>query len=110
MESQVFDLEKILKDKDAEYAKSMAKVVESATADYAKLEQEHHSMINKMKDAEEKAKTKAEQKAKFEAEVLELKEKVRLLEAECIQSIGLAREEGKQEGQRELLDQVKTDF
>jgi hypothetical protein len=47
-----------------------------------------------MKDAEEKARTEAEQKAKFEAEVAELKEKVRLLEAECVKSIGLARDKG----------------
>ena len=89
MESQVFDLEKILKGKDEEHAKSMAEVVESAIADYAKLEQEHHNTINKMKDAEERARIEADLKVKFEAEVVELKEKVRLMEAECIQSISL---------------------
>jgi vacuolar-type H+-ATPase subunit I/STV1 len=98
MESRVFDLEKILKGKDEEHAKSMVEVVESAIADYTKLEQEHHNMINKMKDAEERARIEADLKAKFEAEVVELKEKVRLLEAECIQSISLTWEEGKQVG------------
>ena len=110
MESRVFDLEKILKGKDDEHTKAMAEVVENATTNYGKLEKEHHNAINKMKDAEEKARTEADLKAKFEAEVVELKEKVRLLEAECIQSIGVAREEGKQVGQQELLDQVKTNF
>ena len=110
MESQVFDLEKILKGKDEEHAKSMVEVVESAIADYAKLEQEHHNTINKMKDAEERARIEADLKVKFEAKVVELKEKVRLIEAECIQSISLTWEEGKQAGQQELLDQVKTDF
>jgi hypothetical protein len=57
-----------------------------------------------MKEAEERVKTEAEQKAKIEAEVAQLHEKVRLFEAECIQSIGKAREEGKQE----VLAKVKT--
>uniref|UniRef100_A0A2N9IWY1 Uncharacterized protein n=1 Tax=Fagus sylvatica TaxID=28930 RepID=A0A2N9IWY1_FAGSY len=105
MESRVFDLEGILKKKDVEHAKAMAEVVENAITNYGKLEREHHNAINKMKDAEEKARTEAEQKAKFEAEVFELKERVKLLEAECIQSISLAREEGKQARQQELLDQ-----
>ena len=95
MESRVFDLEKILKGKDDEHTKAMAEVVENATTNYGKLEKEHHNSINQIKDAEEKARTEADLKAKFEAEVVELKEKVRLLEAECIQSIGVAREEGK---------------
>jgi hypothetical protein len=67
-----------------------------------------------MKDAEEKARAEAEMRSKSEAEVSELKEKVRLLKAECIKSISLAREEGiqvgKKAGQEEVLDQVKTNF
>uniref|UniRef100_A0A2N9EQ94 Uncharacterized protein n=1 Tax=Fagus sylvatica TaxID=28930 RepID=A0A2N9EQ94_FAGSY len=53
--------------------------------------------IQKMKDAEEKARAEAELKAKMEAKVVKLQGKVRLLESECIQSISQAREEGKQE-------------
>ncbi len=64
MESRMFDFEEILKAKDNEHAKAMADVVESATADYGKLEKEHHSLINKLKDAEEKARNEAEEKAK----------------------------------------------
>lgn len=41
-----------------------------------------------MKKVEEKATTEAEQKAKVEAEVAKLQEKIKLLESECIQSIG----------------------
>jgi hypothetical protein len=67
-----------------------------------------------LKDAEEKARIEAEQKAKAKAEAVELNEKVKLLEAECLRSIGLAREEGIQEGkkvgQEELMEQVRTDF
>jgi Fic family protein len=50
-----------------------------------------------MKEAEGRAKIEAKQKAKMEAEVAQLQEKVKLFEAKCIQSIGKAREEGKQE-------------
>jgi hypothetical protein len=75
----------------------MAEVMESATANYTALEQEHFKALHNMKEAEERAKTEAEQKAKMEAEVAQLQENVRLLEAECIQSIGKTWEEGKQE-------------
>jgi hypothetical protein len=76
MESRVFDLEKILKGKEDEHAKAMAEVVESATTNYGKLEQEHLITINKMKDAEEKARAEAEQKTEKEAELEQLQERV----------------------------------
>ena len=63
-----------------------------------------------MKEAEERAKTEAEQRAKMEAEVALLQEKVKLLEAECIQSIGKAREEGKQEVMAEVKAQLQGVF
>ena len=110
MESRLHDVEQILKVKDDNHTKAMAEVLENATTNYAVLEKKHHKIINLIKDAKEKARTEAELKAKMEAEVVELKEKVRLLEAECIKSIGLAWEEGKQAGQQELMDQVRTDF
>jgi hypothetical protein len=114
MESRVHDLDKAIIDKDEEHSKAMADVVAESIANYKRLEKEHHDTINKMKDAEEKARAKAEMRSKSKAEVSELKEKIRLLEAECIKSIGLAREEGiqvgKKAGQEEVLDQVKTDF
>ena len=69
MEFRVFDLEKILKGKEEEHAKAMAEVVESATANYGKLEQELHRTINKMKDAEEKVKAEAKQKVEKEVEL-----------------------------------------
>ena len=108
MESWIYDLDKIITDKDDDHAKAMADVVEESTANYKKLEKEHHDTINKMKDAEEKAKAEAELRSKSEAEVVDLKEKVRLLEAECVKSISLAQEEGLQEGkqvgQQEVLE------
>ncbi len=54
----------------------MAEVVESATTNYGKLEQEHLITINKMKDAEEKARAEAEQKTEKEAELEQLQERV----------------------------------
>uniref|UniRef100_A0A2N9IK78 Uncharacterized protein n=1 Tax=Fagus sylvatica TaxID=28930 RepID=A0A2N9IK78_FAGSY len=101
MESRVLDLEKILQGKEAEHTKAMVEVVENATTNYMKLEQEHLRTINKMKDIEEKARAEDEQKTEREAELAQLQEKVMKLEAECIQSIGEAREEGKKEGKLE---------
>jgi hypothetical protein len=63
-----------------------------------------------MKEAEERVKTEAEQKAKMEAEVAQLQEKVRLLEAECIQSIGKAQEEGKQKVMAKVKAQLQGVF
>uniref|UniRef100_A0A2N9HBU5 Uncharacterized protein n=1 Tax=Fagus sylvatica TaxID=28930 RepID=A0A2N9HBU5_FAGSY len=112
MEPRIYDLEEILKGKDEKHAKAMAEVVEDATTSYKKLEHEHHNNINRMKDAEEKARTEAKQKAKAEAKAADLKEKVKLLEVECVKSIGLAREEGIQEGkkvrQEEMMDQGRN--
>lgn len=109
MESRVYDLEKDLKRKEAKHTKAMAEALENATNDYAALEKQHHQTIQKMKDAEEKAKVEAMLNAKMDAEVAELREKMRLLEAECIKSISKAREEGKLEGLEEGKQQVRTE-
>ena len=79
-------------------------------ANYTALEKEHFKALNKMKEAEERARTEAEQKAKIEAEVVQLREKVRNLEAECIQTIGKAREKGKQEVMGEVRAQLQEVF
>ena len=64
-----------------------------------------------MKDAEEKVSTESELKVKIE---VELQEKIKLLEAECVKSIGEAREEGKkegkQEGKQEVLAEVREEL
>uniref|UniRef100_A0A2N9G542 Uncharacterized protein n=1 Tax=Fagus sylvatica TaxID=28930 RepID=A0A2N9G542_FAGSY len=101
----VFDLEKILQGKGPRW-----EVVESAITNYAALEQEHHKAINNMKAAEERARAEAKQKAGIEAKLVQLQEKVRKLEVECIHSIGEAREEGKIEGKQGVLAKVKADF
>ncbi len=63
-----------------------------------------------MKDAEEKASAEAELRSKKETEVAELQDKVRLLESKCIQSIGKAREEGKQELRAKVANQLQGVF
>ncbi len=63
-----------------------------------------------MKAAKERARTEAEQKVKMEVELTQLQEKVRKLEAKCIQSIGKAREEGKQEVLGEVKAQLQGVF
>ncbi len=64
-----------------------------------------------MKEAEEKAMTESEQKAKVESELVQLQDKIKNLKFECIRSIGEAREEGKREGKAEgkqlILEEVK---
>jgi hypothetical protein len=100
VEFKAYDLAKRLKEKEAEHTKAMATVLQ----DHEALEQEHRNTINKMKDAE------AVLRLKKEKEVAELQDKISLLESECIQSIGKAREEGKQEVRAEVAEQLKGVF
>jgi polyhydroxyalkanoate synthesis regulator phasin len=69
-----------LKDKEVEHSNAVAEVMENATANYKTLEQEHFKALNNMKEAEERARTEAAQKTQIEAEVIQLREKVRKLE------------------------------
>uniref|UniRef100_A0A2N9I9E1 Uncharacterized protein n=1 Tax=Fagus sylvatica TaxID=28930 RepID=A0A2N9I9E1_FAGSY len=98
VEFKAYELTKCLKDQEAEHTKAMAEVMQSTTANYAALEHEHLRTIQKMKDAKEKASAEFELKVKIE---VELQEKIKLLEAKCVKSIGEAREEGKKEGKQE---------
>ncbi len=106
----MFCLNERLRDKEAEHNKAVAEVMENATANYKALEQEHFKTLNNMKEAEERARTEAEQKAKIEVEVIQLQEKVKTFEAECIRSIGQAREDGKQEVMGEVRAQLQEVF
>ena len=110
MEARVFHFHERMKEKEAEHTKALAEVMESATANYATLEKEHFNAINNMKAAKERARTEAEQKVKMEVELTQLQEKVRKLEAECIQSIGEAQEEGKQDVLGEVKAQLQGVF
>uniref|UniRef100_A0A2N9IAX9 Uncharacterized protein n=1 Tax=Fagus sylvatica TaxID=28930 RepID=A0A2N9IAX9_FAGSY len=111
VEARISGLHQSMKDKEAEHQKTLSDVMENAANNYGNLEKQLHETINLMKDAEEKARTESEQRAKAEAELDQLKEKVTLLESECLRSIGEAREEGKREGKAEgelkVLNEVK---
>ena len=84
MEARAFDLHKRLKEKEAEHTKAMADVLENVAVNYGTLEKKHFETINQMKEAEEKARTEFKQRAKVEAELVQLQEKIKSLEAECI--------------------------
>uniref|UniRef100_A0A2N9G866 Uncharacterized protein n=1 Tax=Fagus sylvatica TaxID=28930 RepID=A0A2N9G866_FAGSY len=89
---------KTLRDKVDEHEKTLQDMMTIAADNYGKIEKRLHEAINQMKDAEEKARTETEQRAKAEAELGKLQERVRLLESECLRSIGEAKEEGIREG------------
>ncbi len=73
----------------------------NAAKDFGDLEKKHFETITLMKEAEDKARSESEQRLKLEAELSQLQEKVRKLEAECVHSIGEAMENGKNEGKQE---------
>ena len=98
MEARVFRLTEKLQKKDAEHEKSMSEVLEVAANNYKTLEDEHFKNITIMKEPEERARTEEAKRAQMEAEITEIREKMRKLESECILSIGKAREEGIEEG------------
>ena len=111
MKARISGLHQSLKDKEAEHEKALSDVMANAANNYGTLEKQLFETTNLMKDAEEKTRTESEQKAKAEAELDQLKEKVMLLESECLRSISEAWEEGKREGKAEgelkILNEVK---
>jgi hypothetical protein len=96
---------------EAEHDKVMSDVLANAAKNYGDLEKKHFETITLMKEAKEKARTESERRTKIEADLVQLQEKVKNLEAECVRSIGEAREDGKwegnQEGKQEVLNEVK---
>uniref|UniRef100_A0A2N9J834 Uncharacterized protein n=1 Tax=Fagus sylvatica TaxID=28930 RepID=A0A2N9J834_FAGSY len=106
MEASVFWKTEALQNKDAEQAKSLAEVMESATSNYKSLEEEHFKNLNIMKETEERTRNEAAKRIQMEEKMAQLKEKMRKLETECIQSIGEAREDGKEE----VMEEVKAQF
>ena len=59
-----------------------------------------------MKEGEDRARTEVSKRAQMEEEVAQLKEKMWKLKAECIHSIGKAREDKKEE----IMGKVKAQF
>jgi hypothetical protein len=83
-----------MKEKDAEHERAMLDVMDTAAENYRKLEKQLHETINKMKDAEEEARRESEQRAKAEAELVPLRDRIQLLETESVRSIQEARIDG----------------
>ena len=110
-EARISGFHQHLKDKEAEHEKAMSNMLANATNNYGTLEKKHFELTNLMKDAEEKARTESECRERVEAELIQLKDKIKTLESECIRLIGEAWEEGKREGKAEgkqlILEEVK---
>ena len=87
VEARISSLHQSLKDKEAEHEKALTDVMANVANNYGTLEKQLFEITNLMKDAEEKARTESKQRAKVEAELDQLREKVKLLESECIRSI-----------------------
>ena len=94
-EARISGLHQTIKDKEAEHERTVSDVMANAANNYGNLEKQLFETTNLMKDAEEKARSESEQRAKVEVELDLLKEKVKLFESECVRSIGEARVEGK---------------
>ena len=94
-EARIAGLHQTMKDKEAEHERTVSDVMANAADNHGKLEKQLSEATSLVKSAEEKAKNEVEQRAKAEAELVELKKKVELLESECIRSIEEARIEGK---------------
>jgi hypothetical protein len=118
MEAKFYRLTEKFQKKEAEQ-KKLSELLKAAGDDYTKLEGQHHKNIAIMKEAEERARIEetrraeaetimkgAEERARVEetrrveaeAEIVKLQEQVKKLESECVNRLGLAHQEGMEEG------------
>ena len=104
MEEKVFRLTEKLQKKDAEHEKNMSEVLKAAADNYKKLEDTHFKNVNTMKEAEERARTEAAKRAKVEAEIIEIQEKMKKLGSECVLSISKAHKKGMEDGLKKGKD------
>jgi hypothetical protein len=118
MEAKFYRLTEKFQKKEAEQ-KKLSELLKAAGDDYTRLEGQHHKNIAIMKEAEERARVEetrraeaetimkgAEERARVEetrrveaeAEIVKLQEQVKRLESECVNRLGLAHQEGMEEG------------
>uniref|UniRef100_A0A2N9J6K9 Uncharacterized protein n=1 Tax=Fagus sylvatica TaxID=28930 RepID=A0A2N9J6K9_FAGSY len=113
-EARIAGLHQTMKDKEAEHERTLSDVMANAADNHRKLEKQLSEANSLVTSAKEKAKTEPEQRAKIEAELVELKKKVELLESQCIHSIEMARidgkREGKVEGEQSVLDETPLPY
>ena len=78
-EERIVGLLQTIKEKDAEHGKVVSDVMASAAENYGKLEKQLQDAVNKLKDAEEKMRSDSEQRAKAEAELVPLRNRIQLI-------------------------------
>uniref|UniRef100_A0A2N9HBG6 Uncharacterized protein n=1 Tax=Fagus sylvatica TaxID=28930 RepID=A0A2N9HBG6_FAGSY len=118
MEAKFYRLTEKFQKKEAEQ-KKLSELLKVAGENYTRLEGQHHKNIAAMKEAEECARVEetrrveaetimkgAEERARVEetrrieaeAEIVKLQEQVKKLESKCVNRLGLAHQEGMEEG------------